>query len=324
VQLAQLYERRQPGALDCSVLFTVWNGARFVEETLPSVLAQEGVRAEILVSDDCSSDDSLERLRATVMAYEGPHDIVLLRAPVRTEIEHQQLLAERARSDLLIAAHQDDVSYPGRMLALVEAMRQPGVVLATSVADYRQEGAKQTVPPSAKALAKVRRFKTLEPFLYSNYDVLIGSRFAVRADLLRLFPRLEPSYLTCGDDIILGIRAMMLGKIARIARPLLCCGLHEDRWSKRLWDESNPRTVAFGYALRRMTVLQRAVEELARTHGTGRMDAKLYERMLGWITRARSHFAVELVKAREALVLDGYQLSWKAPQSSAETRSGTG
>jgi hypothetical protein len=315
VQLAQLYERRQPGALDCSVLFTVWNGARFVEETLPSVLAQEGVRAEILVSDDCSSDDSLERLRAMVTAYEGPHDVVLLRTPVRTEIEHQQLLAERARSDILIAAHQDDISYPGRMLTLVDTMRQPGVVLATSVADYRQEGARETVPPSAPALEKVGRFKTLEPFLYSNYDVLIGSRFAVHADLMRLFPRLERSYMTCGDDVILGIRAMMMGKIARITRPLLCCGLHEERWSRRLWDESSAQTVAFGYALRRLMILQRAVEELGDAHGAGRVDAKLHRRMLGWITQARSHFAVELVKAREALVLHGYQLSWQAPQT---------
>lgn len=322
--LAQLYERRQPGALDCSVLYTVWNGARFIGETLPPVLAQEGVRAEILVSDDCSSDDSVERLRALVTAYDGPHDVVLLRAEARTEIEHLQLLSERARSDILIAAHQDDVSYPGRMRALVDSMRREGVVLATSVADYRYERTGRTTPPSQEAREKVRAFKTLEPFLYSNYDVLIGSRFAMHKDLLRLFPRLERSYMTCGDDIILSIRAMMIGKVARIDRPLLRCGLHDERWSRRLWDESNAQTVAFGYALRRMVVLQRAVEELARTHQAGRMDGKLYERLLGWITQARSHFAVELVKAREALVLEGRQLSWQAPQSSAETRSGTG
>ena len=44
--LEKLYERRGEGAPECSILFPVWNGMKFIRESLPAPLAQEGVRAE--------------------------------------------------------------------------------------------------------------------------------------------------------------------------------------------------------------------------------------------------------------------------------------
>jgi len=311
VELAQLYERRQAGALDCSILVPVFNGARFIAESLPTVFAQQDVRAEILISDDCSSDDSLERVLELARAYKGAHDVVVLKTTARAEFEHMPMLAARARCEVLIAAHQDDVAYPARSRSLLNAMRREGVKLVSSIADYRQDGRK--LPPSQELLQQVRGFKTGEPFLYNGYDVIIGSRFAMHADLFRLFPRLERAYLTGGLDVLLPIRALMLGEIARIERPLLQCELHDERWSTKLWDAQRPETAVFGYAMRRLAVLECALQEVAQAHKDGHVSAERHQHLVRWLRRARAFFAAELVKAREGLIRAGFTLSWTPP-----------
>jgi hypothetical protein len=311
VQLAQLYERRREGALDCSILVPVYNGARFIDESLPSVFAQNDVRAEIIISDDRSTDGSLERVLELARAYRGPHDVLVLRTGERAEFEHVPRLAERARAEVLIAAHQDDIAYPGRSRALLNAMQRKGVKLASSIADYRKDG--DRLPPSQELLQRVRAFKNAEPFLYTGHDVLIGSRFAMHADLFRLFPKLERSHLSGGLDILLPIRALMIGEIARIERPLLQCELHHDRWSNKLWDMNRPETAAFGYALRRLAVLDCARRELDGAHKAGHVGAQRQQLLLRWLKRAHSHFAAELVKAREALLRAGFTMCWTPP-----------
>lgn len=308
MQLAKLFERRGQGPLDCSILYPAWNGAEFIRESLPSVLAQQDVRAEILVSDDCSDDASLDAIMELVAGYRGPHDVVVFKTASRAEFEHLPSLVPQASSDLLIQAHQDDVSYPERARTLLDAFRR-GAHLATSVARWKKDG--KVFPPPDEALAKVSRFKTFEPFLYDNHGVMIGSRFAMHADLFRLFPPLERAYLTGGLDILLPIRAFMLGEVRYIKKPLLTCGMHRNRWSYRLWDMQNGHTEAFGKALRRLAVFERALAELEQGREAGHVAEERHATLLAWLTRARLRVLEALVRAREQLVGDGFELSWK-------------
>jgi hypothetical protein len=307
VELARLFERTRGEPVECSILFPVWNGAKFLDESLPSVLKQQQVRAEIIVSDDCSSDESLQKIMAIVSAYQGPHDVVVLKTSARAEFDHVPLLAREARSDALIQAHQDDIAYPQRSRVLVDGLRG-SVRLVTSAADYRRDG--RTYPAPARELERVRGFKTFEPYLYSGHDVLIGSRFVMHADLFRRFPRIERGYLTGGLDILLPIRAMILGEVTRVEKPLLAVGVHRERWSTRLWDRQNAETGVFGYAVRRLTVLDRAGRELEQARSEGLVDESRAALLAGWFERARARFVVELVRAREKLVNDGFELTW--------------
>jgi glycosyltransferase involved in cell wall biosynthesis len=93
------------------------NGARHLAEALGSVLAQEGVAFELVVSDDRSDDDTLEVVRVAA----GDR--------ARIEINSERLglagnwnrCAALARTPLLAIFHQDDVMLPGHLQAHARA-----------------------------------------------------------------------------------------------------------------------------------------------------------------------------------------------------------
>jgi glycosyltransferase involved in cell wall biosynthesis len=60
---------------DVSVLLVTYNHARFVGRALDSVLMQRGVRFEIIVSEDCSSDGTLEIVRSKLAGH--PHSRII-------------------------------------------------------------------------------------------------------------------------------------------------------------------------------------------------------------------------------------------------------
>lgn len=52
------------GQVEVSVVVPAYNAARYLAQTIDSVLAQEGVKLELLVVDDCSTDDTAALVQA--------------------------------------------------------------------------------------------------------------------------------------------------------------------------------------------------------------------------------------------------------------------
>jgi succinoglycan biosynthesis protein ExoO len=50
-------------AADVSIIVPVWNGAAFIRDAIQSALAQHGVAVEVVIVDDCSTDDTVEVVR---------------------------------------------------------------------------------------------------------------------------------------------------------------------------------------------------------------------------------------------------------------------
>ena len=53
----------EPNSERVLVVIPLYNGARFIDETLQSVISQTHPHYEVVVVDDGSSDDSVERVR---------------------------------------------------------------------------------------------------------------------------------------------------------------------------------------------------------------------------------------------------------------------
>jgi glycosyltransferase involved in cell wall biosynthesis len=104
-----------------------YNQSAFVREAVEAALAQTYTPTEILLSDDCSTDDTFEIIQETVKGYSGPHKIVLNRNARNLGVsDHVNRIVELASGELIIAADGDDVSHPQRTELLVEAWLSNG------------------------------------------------------------------------------------------------------------------------------------------------------------------------------------------------------
>ncbi|WP_296275816.1 glycosyltransferase [Pseudomonas sp. UBA7530] len=109
----------QEEGVDVTVAVMSYNNAAFLAQTLDSILAQEGVRLEVVVYDDCSKDDSLEVLKR----YAGEprlHFEVNAENLGMTGNYNKCVAAGRGRYVVVLGS--DDVLYPGHLASLVEAM----------------------------------------------------------------------------------------------------------------------------------------------------------------------------------------------------------
>lgn len=98
-----------------------FNQKDLVEESVRSALWQTYSPLEILISDDCSTDNTYEIIQKIVASYNGPHDVVLNRNRENIGIgRHWDQIGRMAKGRLIIHAAGDDISLPNRADVLVE------------------------------------------------------------------------------------------------------------------------------------------------------------------------------------------------------------
>lgn len=306
-RLIEVYEQVRPERPDCSVVVPVYNGARFLRESLAAVLAQRGVTCEILISDDCSDDGSLETILDIVRPYAGPHSVRVYRTSVPAIVENMPLLVAASRCTAIVQAHQDDVSDAER--AKVLSQRLSGKAkLVTSVARIRKGD--KTSEPSEAEVARLRENSSFKALLRSGGGVMAGARYGMHRDLFQLFPPLGSDHLSHGHDVLLYMRAKMLGACKIVYRPIITIGDHPDRGSHQLFDRQDPATRGFDFALRRMVILSVALKDLAHAAAAGSVSPERAERIGKRLSAARIHFVEELALHREQAIRRGFKLSW--------------
>jgi glycosyltransferase involved in cell wall biosynthesis len=109
-----------------SVIVPTYNQSAFVEETVASVLAQDHPELQVVITDDGSSDGTIELLRA----FESDPRVTLLTVERNTGISSNFNRGLAAADGELIAwLGGDDVMLPGKITAQVAALeRRPDAV----------------------------------------------------------------------------------------------------------------------------------------------------------------------------------------------------
>ena len=100
-----------------SAVMALQNGARFLDDSIGSILSQDYEPIELIVIESASSDGSFERARelaprAGISSYPATEP-----GPARN------LGLERASGELIAFCDADDVWVPGRITAMVDALR---------------------------------------------------------------------------------------------------------------------------------------------------------------------------------------------------------
>ncbi|HET7434582.1 MAG TPA: glycosyltransferase family A protein [Thermoanaerobaculia bacterium] len=121
-----------------SVLVPVFNGERFLDEAVASVLRQDFADFELLVVDDGSTDRTPELLRAWC---ERDGRVVVVTAPRNLGISAASNLGLRqARGTYVARLDSDDVMMPGRLAAQAALLdARPDVVMVSSAYEVIDE-----------------------------------------------------------------------------------------------------------------------------------------------------------------------------------------
>lgn len=194
-----------------------YNQEQMIAGAVEGALQQTYSPLEILISDDCSTDRTFERAAALVKGYEGPHQVRLNRNSRNLGlIGHINALFQMARGEIFVLAAGDDVSLPERVARIVEVFASdPAVMMVHSdVLKLNRAGHELGVwrPPIAgKADDLVA--------VAGGFGIHIGATGAYR---MAVFDRFGPLVeRQAYEDLVLGFRARLLGKLAYIESPLV-------------------------------------------------------------------------------------------------------
>ncbi|MGY1787291.1 glycosyltransferase [Geodermatophilus sp. SYSU D00698] len=169
-----------------SVVMGTYNGERYVEEQLNTILEQSLRPAEILVSDDGSTDSTLDIVQKVAAATSVP-----IRVHQNTErlgfADNFIRAAGRAKGEIIAFSDQDDRWLPRKLQAGSEALNQEGAVLSTHRVRFIN-GEGQVVPPERLSEPG---FDVVEPLVGSPWGNFYGFTMMFRASLLEQLPTSE-------------------------------------------------------------------------------------------------------------------------------------
>lgn len=106
-----------------------WNAAAFVEATLRSLMAQSHPQLQVLIADDASGDDTVERCRRIV--GDDPRFVLQRRPRNLGWCRNYAALLQEVRTPYVCFAFHDDQLHPQAIARLLEALASsPEAVLA--------------------------------------------------------------------------------------------------------------------------------------------------------------------------------------------------
>ena len=166
---------------EISVVVASYNGAEHIAEQLASIAGQSLTPLEIIVSDDGSTDGTVERVRE--FAARSPVPVALIE-------NHHQLgypenflrAALRARGELIAFSDQDDVWLAEKLSRAAAAFEDPWVMLWVHEARVVDEQLRP-LPDRRFHTGIAKRAERANPF-----HPLHGSHSVFRGQLLRYLP----------------------------------------------------------------------------------------------------------------------------------------
>lgn len=227
-----------------SVCVPVYNGIRYVGEQLGSILSQLGEGDEVVVSDDGSTDGTLEYVLA--LAVEDPRVRVVSheKVPSRHAFDYTTHNVENAirhsRGDVIFLADQDDVWMPGKVTLLLKELAVADLVLSDCVVVDGEMGVLSD---------SYFRLNGSRPGIVRNLvgNSYLGCCMAFRRTLLRYalpFPRtLVP------HDIWLGLLAEARGRVSFLRTPTMYYRRHTGNLSSSGGTSSNSLAFKLYYRL---------------------------------------------------------------------------
>jgi len=201
-----------------SVVLATCQGERFIGEQLDSILSQLAPEDEVIVSDDASTDRTLE----VITGRRDPRVRVLAHDTRVGYVRNFQRAIQESRGEIVFFSDQDDVWLPGKVITLEAALRNSRCVASDAiVVDDRL----QTLHRSYFEWRGTRGFSGLSIYLKPP---IVGATLACRREYLQTLLPFPPGV---PHDFWITCNAACDGALAVVRTPLILYRRHTNALS---------------------------------------------------------------------------------------------
>lgn len=208
-----------------SYIIATYNHESYVREAIENAFAQTYSPLEIILSDDCSSDNTFEIAQKSFSNYRGPHSLRLNRNDRNLGIAGNiNRLVEMSRGELIVVAAGDDVSLPRRTEVTFRAWDQSGRRATSIFSSYTiisKEGVVEGFGGLRGQSSGPQSFQqlggSLSGFLSTKTPAVNGCTHAWSPRLFSFFGPLTADL----EDLVLSFRSLAIGQLLYVPEPLV-------------------------------------------------------------------------------------------------------
>lgn len=217
-----------------SFIILTYNQADYINEAICGALAQTYSPLEIIISDDCSTDNTFKIIEQIVSTYSGKHIIIINYNKTNLGIgEHLNNVLELCSGELIIGSAGDDISLPNRVEKLVNVWldnnKKYKAIFSNAIVMNEKSNISGPYYNSQPIYAK-----TLNDFINDKRSLKIkisqpavwqlGATAAFEKKLFTIYGRSHPK--TLQDDGVYAFRALLQGEMLYIDEPLVKYRIH--------------------------------------------------------------------------------------------------
>jgi len=196
----------------------------FIRDAVRSALKQTYEPLEIILSDDCSSDNTFEIIKKEVVSYRGPHKIILNQNEKNLGLAgHINRVFAMAKGQLFVMAAGDDISVPERTELLVNRWLDKNAPVDL-VCSYFQE-----MDVEGKTTDRIEKNVVFVPDVKRPvHQWACGATGACVAYDRKLYDKYGPlDSRIIAEDWVFSFRAWVESEIAVVEKPLVCRRVHD-------------------------------------------------------------------------------------------------
>jgi len=295
-------EVREPA----TVVAPFFRNTAYLEPAVRSILALDYDPLEIILCDDASPDDAYEVVKRLVDAFDGPHEVRLLRNKTNLSMGIYNVLVGHASAQHIIVCHDDDLQRPDRVRRVMRAFGEYGASMVTSNAvNIRADGAhKGKMGPEGSG------WISLEDFARNGRPATVqGAALNWHRDVLEEFGPIDTDGTARTSDYVIPFRAALLDGIFYLDEPLLERRVHDQSRGKigqTARDRDVRKVEISSERITQVVYMMRTLDELS-ANGTDRHDI---ERLRSMLTLQIEDLARDLALHRNRLHMRALRMTW--------------